>query len=141
MTMNQLAEHIIAVDNNNDVVITNLKLQKVMYFLLKYIIQNNDLKDAEDIYDLPFSVWRYGPVVESIYERYKVFGSTPIVESNEERKEYSQYNDEIIRLSKMDVFELVRQSHEEDFWKQNEFKISGWRSSIFYTLNDVGAEG
>lgn len=138
MTMNQLAEHIIAVDNNNDVVITNLKLQKVMYFLLKYIIQNNDLKDAEDIYDLPFSVWRYGPVVESIYERYKGFGSAPIVENSEEQEAYSKYNDLILELSKMDVFELVRKSHEENFWKQNESKISGWRSNVFYSLNNVG---
>lgn len=139
MTMNELAQHIIAVDNSNNVVITNLKLQKVMYFLLKNIIQKQSEKKAEEIYDLPFSVWRYGPVVESIYEKYKSFGSAPIVENFTENIDYNAYNDTILRLSKMNVFELVSNSHEEFFWRDNESKIKGWRSDVIYSLADVGA--
>lgn len=139
MKMNLLSEHIIAVDNNNNVVITNLKLQKVMYFLLKYIIQNQPEKVAEEIYDLPFYVWRYGPVVESIYEKYKIFGSAPIIENFSETTDYSLYNEEILRLSNMNVFDLVSNSHEEYFWKENESKIKGWRSNVVYSLADVGA--
>lgn len=139
MTMNELAQHIIAVDNKNDVVITNLKLQKVMYFLLKKLANEPSIDDPsiEKIYDMPFLVWRYGPVVESIYEKYKSFGSAPIVESFEENTDFSSLNDEILDLSRKNVFDLVSESHKDPFWKKHEADIKGWRSNVAYSVDDL----
>lgn len=139
MTMNDLAQHIIAVDNKNDVVITNLKLQKVMYFLLKKLANDPSIDDhsIEEIYDIPFLVWRYGPVVESIYEKYKSFGSAPIVESFVENTKFASLNDEIIHLSKRNVFDLVSESHREPFWQNHEADINGWRSNVAYSVDDI----
>lgn len=138
MTMNELAKHIIAVDNSNGVVITNLKLQKVMYFLLRKMINEGSIEKAKKIYDLPFLVWRYGPVVQSIYERYRGFGSAPIVGNFKENEELRDYNADILAFSRQNVFDLVSESHENYFWKRNESKINGWRSDVAYSLQDIG---
>ncbi|MDC6396903.1 Panacea domain-containing protein [Lactiplantibacillus pentosus] len=142
MSMMDLAHHIIAVAHKNNIPVTNLQLQKVMFFSLKYAM-NDSLLSREVIeatYDSPFLVWRYGPVEKDIYERYKVYGSDPILEKNNENENFRSLNDKIIELLNESAFKLVRKSHEEPFWRDNEKKIKGWRSDVKYTLSDVAEE-
>ena len=53
MSMRKLADHIIAVAQKNSLPITNLQLQKVMYFVIKIAKQENliDLDQLNEIYD------------------------------------------------------------------------------------------
>ncbi|MCI1922328.1 MAG: hypothetical protein LKJ22_10485 [Liquorilactobacillus nagelii] len=139
MTMMDLAHHIIAVAHENDIPVTNLQLQKVMFFSLKDAL-NDDLltrRVVEETYDQPFLVWRYGPVEKKVYERYRIFGSDSISEPNEEHPEFSRLNEVIIRLLREDPFKLVDKSHDENFWKRNQNKINGWRSNVAYSLYNV----
>ncbi|KRO21882.1 hypothetical protein IV63_GL000141 [Companilactobacillus crustorum] len=48
MSMNEFAHHIIAVANDNNLSITNLQLQKVMYFSLKEAMKENILNHKVD---------------------------------------------------------------------------------------------
>lgn len=142
MTMMDLAHHIIAVAHKNNIPVTNLQLQKVMFFSLKYAMNDSLLSEGviKATYDRPFLVWRYGPVEKDIYERYKVYGSDPILEKNNENENFRSLNDQIIKLLKESAFKLVRKSHEEPFWRDNEKNINGWRSDVEYTLADVAKE-
>lgn len=139
MSMDEFAKHIISVVHSSGQGITNLQLQKIMYFSLQYALKNNlfTRQQVNELYDEPFLVWRYGPVVKNIYEKYKVYGSDPITENDNACQALSVLNDEIIKLSHEDVFDLVDKSHMENYWKTNENKIVGWRSNVAYSLGDI----
>ena len=96
--------------------ISNLKLQKVLYFIQKgflYIRKNPCFKDR-------IEAWQYGPVVPSVYNIFSASGSSGI-------KLYSLLNDnfddienrDIQLLNKIidsdlntDVWEMVRRTHQ-----------------------------
>ncbi|MGF3073550.1 Panacea domain-containing protein [Facklamia sp. P13069] len=132
MTMRQFSDHVIAVSNKNGIPITNLALQKVMYFALKN--SNLDPEFLAEIYSEPFKVWRYGPVVESEYNRFRQFSSAPIDGDFEEVDEYNVLNDEILKAANEKVFRLVERSHNIDFWINNSWKIDRYRSDVEYPL-------
>lgn len=139
MTMLDFAHHIIAVANTENVAITNLQLQKVMYFSLKEALLTGtlDKEKAEELYDKPFEVWRYGPVVRDIYELYKPNGASSIIEEHEVNHAYENLNSIITKYLEKDPFKLVKKSHEEKFWAVNEQYITGWRSLVTYGIDDI----
>ena len=65
MTMHQFADHVIAVAKENRLPITNLQLQKVMYFAFKLAKEDQIIEEStlRKMYDQPFEVWQYGPVI------------------------------------------------------------------------------
>lgn len=139
MSMKKFAQHIIAVANEKNLPVTNLQLQKVMYFALQKALRTNKLNKQviEEMYDKPFLVWRYGPVEEDVYETYKVFGSDPIVEFDEQEDEYKPLNEDIVNLLNENPFDLVDKSHKEKYWKDHEPDIIGWRSDFEYDLETI----
>lgn len=144
MTMMDLAHHIIAVAHENDIPVTNLQLQKVMFFSLKDAI-NDELLSSDVIketYDRPFLVWRYGPVVEDVYNEFSAYGATPILDDYECVNEYNNndFNCRIIELLRMNVFSLVNKSHQENFWRNHEKQILFGRGDARYTLDDIRSQ-
>ncbi|CCW41047.1 hypothetical protein JavanS54_0007 [Streptococcus satellite phage Javan54] len=139
MNMENLADHIISVAQNNHTSISNLQLQKVMYFVLKEAIKEElfTKEELKDIYSEPFLVWAYGPVVESQYNRFKGFGSSPIIGTFKKNVNLDVLNSLILKYLEMNIFDLVNQSHEVVFWKQNKNEINGFRSNIQYKLGDL----
>ena len=142
MTVDALTKHIIGIARQYDIPVTNLQLQKVLFFTLKQTISQQLLDESaiEKTYDRPFEVWRYGPVEREVYEKYKVYGADPITERDTENPEYRVLNPVILQLLQRDPFELIRTSHRERFWRQHETYLIGWRSQIAYTLGDVAVE-
>ncbi|EMW5684830.1 hypothetical protein CUT02_02840 [Enterococcus faecium] len=139
MTMRDLADHVIAHAQNTEVGITNLQLQKVLYFTFIDGLRNRRI-DAEWIreqYDQNFLVWRYGPVVEEIYEDYSIYGASKIFEPKEEIEEFIFLNPIIEELLDENVFDLVNESHEHEHWKENKDYIVYGRSDIPYTTEDL----
>lgn len=54
--------------------ITPMKLQKILYYIcVKYVQDTGGLPISEH-----FEVWKYGPVLSSVYAEFKPFGSQPI---------------------------------------------------------------
>lgn len=79
-TAEQIADYFISkaneelVDEKTPEGISNLKLQKIMYFAqAAFIVLNDSLLFKEDI-----EAWEYGPVVPVIYKKYKSNGNKPI---------------------------------------------------------------
>ena len=141
MTMMDLAHHIIAVAHKNNIPVTNLQLQKVMFFSLKHAMNNNLLPQEviEEMYDRPFLVWRYGPVVEDVYNEFSVYGATPILDDYTLVNELNNegFNCESCDWLNQKVIKLVRESHQESFWKEIESQIFFGRGNARYQLDDV----
>lgn len=117
--------------------VSNLKLQKVMYFLnVVYLLKNKE----DLITDNKFEKWSYGPVIRQVYSQYARFGSLEItcipiykylVEKNgqyevEEYKfDFKNYNHDVkVFVSenidfflKFEPFELVEKTHMDPQWK------------------------
>lgn len=57
--------------------LTQMKLQKVVYFAegLNLALNNTELVREE------FQAWKYGPVIPVIYHDYKLYGSSPIMDT------------------------------------------------------------
>lgn len=135
MSMLNFENHILAVAYENKLSVSNLGLQKVMYFTMREHKNNHAL--LSEIYDEPFYVWRYGAIVPRIHKKYSGYGSRAIIEKGEKNIEYSIFNDSIIKLLKEDLFTLVDKSRENKFWQKNKDKIVNGTSNIKYELDDV----
>jgi len=139
MTMRRFANHVIAVANSNSTKVTNLQLQKVMFFTMGFHMRETRRIDelVENTYTIPFEKWQYGPVVESIYHSYSIYRDKPIIESGELFNEYTRWNSLILRLLKMDVFKLVKTSHQMNAWARFETEILAKRYVEPYTLDEI----
>lgn len=139
LSMNLLADHILSVAQKNQKSLNNLKLQKVMYFVLKEFRDKDILsyKTLREIYDEPFLVWAYGPTVRGQFNRFKLFGSAPIIGKFEYTDELSILDDLIVDYLDYKLIDLVKKSFENDFWKNNKKYISNFRSNISYDLIDI----
>lgn len=135
MTMLKFANHILAVAYENQLVVNNLHLHKVMYFAMRDQKDNYEL--LSKMYDEPFYVWYYGPIVPSIYRKYCGFCSRVIIEKGERINEYSVFDDSIIKLLQEDQFTLIDKSREHKFWQENKDKIVNGGSDVKYNLTDV----
>lgn len=69
-----VANFIIDIAIEKDKPVTNLKLQKIMFFLQGYCLFKYEIP----LIDGCFSKWRYGPVEEEVYREFKNNGSFPI---------------------------------------------------------------
>jgi uncharacterized phage-associated protein len=137
MTMRQFTEHVIAVANKNSGRISNLQLQKVMYFALgEYIREHGIDETVREIYTEPFQAWTYGPVVESEYHRYKRYGRFSILEEGDFHESYVALNDYIQKHLNTPVNDLVEESHNHSTWYNNRQSIL-LQKNVEYTIQDL----
>ena len=139
MTMEQLADHIISVAQENKKSINNLQLQKILYFVLKDARDRKLLprKTLVDLYDEPFLVWSYGPNIKTQYNRFRCFGSAPIIGSFKRSPELSVLDSTIVKYLDYKLFDLLDESFKVNFYKENIGKVEGFRSNIEYSLQDL----
>ena len=128
MDVKELAIGIISYCNNNNIRISNLKLQKILYYIQGYAIKETH----EPAFDAEIHNWQYGPVVEEVYFEYNQFRGEDIVLKDYDRrdgffKRKNAINDIVLKVlnnrKNKSAFELVEMTHKEDPWKntrQNE---------------------
>ncbi|NMA30283.1 MAG: SocA family protein [Candidatus Methanofastidiosa archaeon] len=107
-----IAKHIISKCTFDEMPISNLQLQKILYY-----IQRDFLKNSAALFNDKFEAWQFGPVVPSVYYQYCGFGALPI------RMQYSitldsltpeelkSINDIIDKKRKKNPWELVEETH------------------------------
>jgi uncharacterized phage-associated protein len=114
--------------NDDDAKLTNLKLQKLIYYAQGFhlAIFNNELYQDE------IEAWQHGPVCPTIYHDFKKFGSN-IIPCDECEKDFSDiFNEDQIELLEeiYDVFgqfsawKLRDMTHEEPTWMNNKDSAS-----------------
>lgn len=100
--------------------ISNLKLQKMMYyqqgFHLAYF--------GTPLFDEDIVAWQYGPVVPSVYKEYKSFESNSISTSKESISlsddEEELFNNVYEEYNQFSAVALMKMTHEESPWKTTE---------------------
>lgn len=120
-----VAKYIITKYWNQGHVITNLKLQKILYYVQGYALKRcNEPAFAEKLYK-----WPYGPVVPEVYYEYNRFRSNEIAEQQED-----EVGAAIVQIKKDSAMkaiidavveksfcfsapDLVTMTHKEDPWK------------------------
>lgn len=70
-----IAKYIICIAQDNGDNITNLKLQKLLYYAQAWFLVNNENKK---LFTDSIIAWQYSPVVQVVYDEYKSFGRLPI---------------------------------------------------------------
>lgn len=66
---------------SEDIDITPMKLQKLIYLVYKKYYQDNQ----KSLFSEPFEVWKYGPVLRSVYDEFKNYGANAIKRYSEEK--------------------------------------------------------
>lgn len=100
--------------------ISNLKLQKLLYYAQGCFLAVTDHVLFED----DIVAWQHGPVVESVYQVYKEFGSNGII--FDEDFDFSRFTDsenELLRevydtFGQYSAWKLRNMTHEEAPWKE-----------------------
>lgn len=135
MNMLNFANHILAIAYENNLSISNLQLQKVMYFAMREQQDNPEL--LSEMYDEPFYVWRYGPTIPRIYRKFRIYGASSIIEKGERNSKYSIFDKPIIELLHEEQHSLIDESREHNYWLLNKDKIIKGTSNVKYKLDDV----
>lgn len=70
-----LASQVFVGDNKEREGVTNLKLQKILYFAQAYYLA----KLGKPLFNDNIEAWAYGPVVPMVYKKYREYGSNSII--------------------------------------------------------------
>lgn len=113
-----VAEYIIYYSHSIGESVSNLKLQKLLYF-----VQGEFLKSGKECFLEEIEAWDYGPVVHEVYKKYKVYsgGNIPYIVA----KDISGISDDdkaiiqkvVRRYRKYSTYELVKIALDQDPWK------------------------
>lgn len=116
-----------------DKIITNLQVQKLMYFFEAYYM---NVHDVEKVYECNFNAWAFGPVAIPLYKEFKRFGNSCIELTDEQKIEGNSIDDDSKNLLNIiyNVFKdvpamrLVEFTHMQDcpwteVWERNGKKV------------------
>lgn len=135
MNMLNFAKHILAIAYENNLPVSNQQLHKVMYFAM--IDQKNNYELLAQMYDKPFYVWRYGPVIPKIYRKYRIYRASSIIDKGKRNSKYSIFDESIIKLLHEEPHSLIDESRKHTHWLSNKDKIIKGTSNIKYSLNNI----
>lgn len=114
-----IANKIIArTDLEHGELISNLKLQKLLYYIQGYFIAVFD----KQLFDNDIEAWQYGPVVREMYNHFKDNGASsikidknaPIAKLNND--EESLFNEVLNEYGQYSAIKLMNMTHEELPW-------------------------
>lgn len=121
-----VAKFMISYSYSKNKPISNLQLQKFLYFCWIEYYKNN----GKHLFDDDFYAWKFGPVIPEIYYDYCAYGGLPITERYDIKLDkvegaVKQFVD--VHCSE-NPFELVSKSHEPDHAWDLVFNKNGYGS-------------
>lgn len=114
----EVARFIIAYCRRNGLLMSNLKLQKVLYFIqAEFLVRNGKPCFFERI-----EAWTFGPVVSNVYHEYKTFGSSNIYSNLSNFYDITENDQNIIEdvvnaCNRFSAAQLVELTHNQAPWK------------------------
>ncbi len=75
ITCEKVAEYFLALANETGETMTNLKLQKLVYYAQAWYLANFE----KQLFEEDFEAWVHGPVIPKLYHKYKQKGSEAIL--------------------------------------------------------------
>ncbi len=114
----QIADTIIQLSRERGLEITNLKLQKLLYYAQAWMLACAD----RPLFDDDFEAWVHGPVVPRVFRRFKEYRWNPItapVKPVVDDPALRDYLSEVVsKYGKLSATQLERLTHLEDPWKE-----------------------
>lgn len=122
-----IAEYIIYYCDKHGYAISNLKLQKLLYFVqAKFLVDANKPCFSDVI-----EAWDYGPVVPDVYRKYRIYGSSNIpcvYDYNHfdylDRNDMEIMDEILADVSKYSASQLVNITHHQSPWIEGRKKFS-----------------
>lgn len=131
MQAHELSKHIINWCYDKDIHITNLKLQKLLYFIQIGYYRITD----ERLIDDDFYAWQLGPVIPEVYSEYSIYSSSTLPYQNDclvLSNHVSLIIDCILKhYAYIRTWDLVAMSTLTDCWRYT-YEIFGDKSIIPY---------
>jgi len=120
ITAKQVANLFLYWANKNGDLITNLKMQKLLYYAQAWHLVNFNQRLFRD----KILAWKLGPVIEGLYQEWKHFGYSPIKHTNTEReaspfsRPQLKFLEEFFAIySNLSSTAMVSMTHAEAPWK------------------------
>lgn len=116
----EVANFFLAFANEAGESITNLKLQKLVYYAQAWYLANF----GEPLFDADFQAWVHGPVIPDLYQAYKALGFSPInvdIKLEDVKKEISEdlieFLNEVAKVyMPFGAYQLELMTHKEEPW-------------------------
>jgi uncharacterized phage-associated protein len=113
---NEVADALIAFCNEHGDVMTNLRLQKLLYYSQAWYLALYD----KPLFDEPFEAWVRGPVQPDVWKRFKEFQWMPIgipVDDTGIPEDVKRHVADVMSAyGKFSAFDLERMTHAESPW-------------------------
>lgn len=139
-----VANFVIDIANKNKLTVTNLQLQKILFFLQGFSLDNYHVS----LINGSFSKWQYGPVQKDVYRIFRDNGASPIINeyvnayfdekgqfqtqtpkmeniSNDEKKALKAFT---LKLLKIPAWKLVGLTHHDPSWYNYKNKIMNYEA-------------
>ena len=117
LTCFHIADYFIWLANETGAFISNLKLQKLVYYAQAWYLAIY----KKPLFDEDFQAWVHGPVIPELYNRYRQYGWRPIQEEVEPNlpEEVLAFLSEVAdEYFACDAYELEQMTHLEDPWNR-----------------------
>lgn len=108
-----ISKYVITKCSREECPISNLQLQKILYYIQKDFLKSNKRAFFNSI-----EAWQFGPVVPDVYYRFCGFGAMPIDTSYEfaqiDENDITQINRIVEEKRQLDPWDMVAETHKAD---------------------------
>lgn len=112
----ELAKYIVSKCVTDECPISNLQLQKILYYIQKEFLKNGNHAFPDKI-----EAWQFGPVVRTVYYRFSGYGAMPIMREYQVSIDEDYSKDEVALIDRiveekrvLDPWQLVEETHKPD---------------------------
>lgn len=120
ITAEDVAEYFIALSNETGDTMTNLRLQKLVFYAQAWYLANFN----KPLFEEDFQAWVHGPVIPTIYNKYKERGGQPILSDlklNQTENIFDETTREFLKevsavYMPYTAYQLESMTHNEDPW-------------------------
>jgi len=121
-TARQVADWFLAWSDHNEATVSNLKLQKLLYYAQGHHLGGH----GTPLFDDDIEAWAHGPVVRSVYHDLKCYGNGPIdvevaLDDSFDWGDFRDVEDDLMRVwntyGKYEAWALRNRTHREAPWK------------------------
>lgn len=121
---NLIADYFIGLSNETQTPITNLKLQKLVYYAQAWSMAIN----KTELFSEDFQAWVHGPVLPQLYNDYRNYGWKPILREDLNEETFNALKEQLPENVKkllaeveyeyfgLSAYELEKLTHNEDPW-------------------------
>jgi uncharacterized phage-associated protein len=117
-TANEVADYLLHFARQHGDLLSNLKLQKLVYYSQAWYLA---LKD-KPLFNDPIEAWVHGPVVPKLYRRFRKYGWQPIdgtIQAPQFTNGTEKHLVEVFSVyGQFSAWDLERMTHQEEPWRK-----------------------